>query len=257
MAAEVPLVEYFIEICSPSVTCLSGRPKVGKSLLAEEMALAISTGGKVLGFQAKLARVFYLALEDAIARLQDRFKMGAQPDPNLALPSPGHPLPTRACSCSRSKVDEGYQVIFIDTFNRVNGKGDQMDHNEMTQVFAALQQMALAHNAAIVVVDHHRKAARNSADSDPIDDILGSTAKASVLDCALGLYRKHNSNDAILKVVGRDLATPNTTGVGRRAIHLETQGGAQAGVQARAQRARKHAYPYLRSPARQRNSGSA
>ena len=74
----------------------------------------------------------------------------------------------------------------------------------MTQIYAALQQLALRHGIAIVVVDHHRKSARNVAESDPIDDIFGSTAKASVVDCAIGLYRKHNSPDAILKLVGRD-----------------------------------------------------
>ena len=101
-------------------------------------------------------------------------------------------------------VDGSYQVIIIDTFSRVSGRADQMDPNEMTAIFAALQQMALKHNIAIVVVDHHRKSARQAVDGDPIDDIFGSTAKASVLDCATGLYRKHNSNDAVLKLVGRD-----------------------------------------------------
>ena len=69
---------------------------------------------------------------------------------------------------------------------------------------AALQRLAAEHQAAILLIDHHRKSARTSLDADPIDDILGSTAKAGVVDCAMGLYRRHNQNEARLKLSGRD-----------------------------------------------------
>ena len=207
LAAELPVVEYFVEyLLRVGVTGISGRPKVGKSWLVEDMALALSSGGKVLGFQAREVHVLYLAMEDSPGRLQNRFiKMGAQPNRNLRIAFGWKSFCDGGMQDLETAVVEGgYQVIIIDTFSRVSGRADQMDPNEMTAIFAALQQMALKHNIAIVVVDHHRKAARQAVDGDPIDDIFGSTAKASVLDCAIGLYRKHNSNDAVLKLVGRD-----------------------------------------------------
>ena len=95
-------------------------------------------------------------------------------------------------------------VVIIDTFSRILGRGDQMDQQEMTQTMASLQRLALDHEAAILLVDHHRKSARTSPDADPIDDIMGSTAKAGVVDCAMGLYRRHNQDEATLKLCGRD-----------------------------------------------------
>ena len=207
LAAQIPPIEFFIEqILYVGVTNLSGRPKVGKSWLAASMALALSTGGNVLGFRARLVKVLYLALEDSAGRIQDRFrKLQAQANRNLHVALGWRALNDGGLEAiDTAVVRERYQVVFIDTFSRVNGRADQMDPNEMTQIYAALQQLALRHGIAIVVVDHHRKSARNLAESDPIDDIFGSTAKASVVDCAIGLYCKHNSTDAVLKLVGRD-----------------------------------------------------
>ena len=95
-------------------------------------------------------------------------------------------------------------MAVIDTFSRACGRADQNDSADMTMIMGALQRMALDHHAAILLVDHHRKSARTSPDTDPIDDIIGSTAKAGVVDCALGLYRRHNEAEGLLKLSGRD-----------------------------------------------------
>ena len=229
LAAQLPPVEFFIEqVLCMGVTSISGRPKVGKSWLAEAMALALSTGGKFLGFRSRQVCVLYLATEDSPGRLQNRFqKMGAAPNENFHVAFGWRALDAGGLEDLEAAVVRlRCQVVVIDTFSRVNGRADQMDPNEMTQVYAALQGLALRHNLAIVVVDHHRKTARNPVESDPIDDILGSTAKAGVLDCAIGLYRKHNSTDAVLKLVGRDFGDAEyTLELGRRPVHVEAQRG--------------------------------
>ena len=207
LSITVEPLQYLVDqLIPPGFTSGSGRPKVGKSILYLQVALAVSTGGQVLGFQARQARVLYLALEDSLARLQDRLhKMGASPNANLDFALAWSPFSEDGLDRLDEQIAaKGYGLVVIDTFSRINGRADQMDPNEMTQIYAALQQMAIRHNAAIIMVDHHRKTARNAVDNDPIDDIFGSTAKAGVLDCAMGLYRKHNSNDAVLKLVGRD-----------------------------------------------------
>src|SRR5690606_17770014 len=58
-------------------------------------------------------------------------------------------------------------------------------------------------DVSILLVDHHRKS--NGFESNPIDDILGATAKAGVADAALGLYREQGKHGATLKVTGRDM----------------------------------------------------
>src|SRR5216684_758457 len=51
---------------------LAAPPKIGKSWLALQIALAVGGGGKVLGQQAEQGGVLVLALEDSDRRLQSR-----------------------------------------------------------------------------------------------------------------------------------------------------------------------------------------
>ena len=104
----------------------------------------------------------------------------------------------------RAIFEQGYKLVIADTLSRAVGNADQMDPAEMTHMLGALQRLASDHQAALVLVDHHCKTARVSLDTDPIDDILGATAKAGVVDCAIGLYRRHNEDTATLKLCGRD-----------------------------------------------------
>ena len=103
------------------------------------------------------------------------------------------------------EIGNGYSVVIVDTFSRVNGRADQMDATAMTLAMSQLHHIAAHEDVALLLVDHHRKSASMAMDSDPIDDIFGSTAKAGVVDVALGLYRKHGTPDATLKVTGRDV----------------------------------------------------
>ena len=226
---------------------LAGRPKVGKSLLANQIAVAIDAGCEVLGRAVRQSPVFYLALEDSPSRLSARLKKLIQAR-GIAIPPPAGGLNTvldasiddqtcgigysvgsaAAANSSTGSIGsskfvigcrllgeggleqiesvfaEGFGVAVIDTFSRACGRADQNDSADMTMLMGALQRMALDHHAAILLVDHHRKSARTSPDTDPIDDIMGSTAKAGVVDCALGLYRRHNEAEGLLKLSGRD-----------------------------------------------------
>jgi hypothetical protein len=95
------------------------------------------------------------------------------------------------------------RLIVIDTFARVAGRADQQDVGEMTAILANLQRAALDHDLALLCIDHHRKPA--GMEANPIDDILGSTAKSAVADAAWGLYREQGAHAATLRVTGRDL----------------------------------------------------
>src|SRR5579871_5682190 len=57
----------------PGLTVLAGKPKLGKSWLALAIAVAVATGGVVLGArQCARGAVLYAALEDPARRLRDR-----------------------------------------------------------------------------------------------------------------------------------------------------------------------------------------
>ncbi len=53
--------------------------------------------------------------------------------------------------------------------------------------------------------DEGDRAKRRQDNADPIDDVFGSTAKAGVADASLGLYRERGSQEAKLKLDGRDI----------------------------------------------------
>jgi hypothetical protein len=79
-----------------------------------------------------------------------------------------------------------------------------MEERDMKALGGDVQSFALAQGISILFIDHHRKGATH-AFADPIDDILGSTAKAAVADEAMGLYRDQGKHTATLKVTGRDV----------------------------------------------------
>jgi hypothetical protein len=216
--ADFPPPQFLVPGLIPvGLTYMAGRPKAGKSFLALLIALAADSGGEVLGIQVPQTRVFYLALEDTPFRLADRIKKicgWRAEDHTTVLPIGGEGVFATECAAFgeggtafvRWLFEHGYKIVFVDTLSRALGSADQMDPAEMTKLLGALQRLAAEHEAALVLVDHHRKSARTAIDTDPIDDILGSTAKGGVADCALGLYRRHNEDTATLKLVGRDFA---------------------------------------------------
>ena len=97
----------------------------------------------------------------------------------------------------------GYGLVIIDTLSRAAGMADQMDIAQMTGLLGPLQRIAQERNMTILVIDHHRKSSGFA--ENPIDDIMGSTAKSAICDAALGLYKQQGKRGATLMLTGRDL----------------------------------------------------
>ena len=185
---------------------VSGRPKIGKSYLVMQVSGAVATGGVVFGKRVARGRVFYLGLEDTPRRLRDRLQqMGIPRDADITFATDWAPFSLGGAKDLLQEIGNGYTVVVVDTFSRAIGRADQMDATAMTLAMSQLHHIAAHEDVALLLVDHHRKSASMAIDSDPIDDIFGSTAKAGVVDVALGLYRKHGSPDATLKITGRDV----------------------------------------------------
>ena len=184
---------------------LAGRPKVGKSWLALQVAGAVGTGGMAFDRQVTGGRVLFLALEDSPRRLQKRLE--AQHIPATAavtFETSWRTFPDGGLADLQDEIEAGrYNLVILDTLSRLLGGADQADVAEMTVIVGNLQRIAQLHDLAILAIDHHRKA--SGMMSSPIDDILGSTAKAAVADAALGLFREQGRHGATLKVTGRDL----------------------------------------------------
>lgn len=189
---------------------LAGRPKLGKSWLSLQMAVAVGTGGIVLGRKVNQGKVLYLALEDNPRRLQDRLNKqkslkAAAVDFHFEWPAlvekRGDARGTTTLMQAIST--QGYNLVVIDTISRALGHADQLDQADMNVAFGALQRMAIERDICLLLVDHHRKSAGGVG--DVIDDVMGATSKVGVADAAIGIYRERGQSNATLKVSGRDV----------------------------------------------------
>ncbi len=207
MALDIqPPVEVVPGLLYEGLNFLGGRPKLGKSWLALQVALAVGTGGKVFGRDVTPGRVLYLALEDSEARLKTR--MAAQNWPAIDTICFETIWPTLAQGGldALAAVMEAtpYRLLVVDTASRLlGGNIDQLDPGATNDAFGAIQQLALTYHAAALVLDHHRKP--NAFQPDPVDDLLGSTGKAAPADTVMGLYRQRGKAEATLMLTGRDL----------------------------------------------------
>ena len=71
-----PLIDHFLP--GKGLYLLCGSAKVGKSWMALQIALCISTGMNLWNYDTKKKEVLYLCLEDGEKRLQDRLFSIAQ-----------------------------------------------------------------------------------------------------------------------------------------------------------------------------------
>lgn len=192
-------------ILSAGLAFLAGRPKVGKSWLALQVAVAVGTGGRVLEESVEQGPVLFLALEDNPRRVQDRvvrLGMPSTADIDFVFSFP-HLAEGGAAALQVRLELRSYRLVVVDTLSRVAGGLDQQDVGEMTGVLGGLQRAAFERNVAILLVDHHRKNA--GFVEDVVDDVLGSTAKSAVADVVVGLFRKRGQRDVVLRAAGRDM----------------------------------------------------
>ena len=225
IGAEIPEPVWAVPNMLPiGLTIFGGRPKVGKSWLALQLAQAVGTGGVFLGREVKKRKVLYLALEDYARRLKDRAVKQKWTDKDawvdVVLPDDAAailPLNKKGTALRAAIEAGGYELIIIDTLSRALD-GDQNDMATMTKALAPLQTFAASHGCCIVVIDHFNKALganpHNGAamvdtdpDSiDPIQNLGGSTGKPGTADSIWGLYRRTKAGSAILALTGRDVA---------------------------------------------------
>lgn len=206
LAAQFPEPKWIVPgLITTGLTILAGRPKLGKSWLALQMAVGVGAGGQVLGRAVEQGKVLYLALEDNERRIQDRLrKQHASIHAQLDFHFEWSYLTEGGAADLITAVDQhGYNLVIVDTISRALGKTDQMDQADMNVALGSLQRLAISREIALLLVDHHRKSASDVG--DVIDDVMGATSKASVADAALGLYRKRGEKTATLRVTGRDI----------------------------------------------------
>jgi hypothetical protein len=187
------------------LSILAGRPKVGKSWLALELALGAALCEKVLGnIVPDAGDVIYCALEDTLPRLQRRIKK---------LLWPGRPewpdrlfLATQWRRLDDGGVDdlsewadecEAPKLVILDTLAGVRPDRSSRDttYDGDYKALVQLQKLANERHFACIVLHHTRKMEAE----DPIDTVSGTLGLAGCADTVLVLQPKS------LYVRGRDV----------------------------------------------------
>jgi RecA-family ATPase len=190
------------------LTLVAGRPKVGKSWFALQIALALAFGERALGrFRvATPGKVTYLALEESQQRTNRRLRtILGKSDPrlqNIHLLYEIQPLMTGgAAQLDAFLTANPSELVIIDTLlafvSAHSGRRDVLrgDYAEVN----VLRQLAEKHGNAILAVAHSRKAA-----GDMVDSIIGTSGTTAACDSVWRLQRM-NTGEASLEVKGREL----------------------------------------------------
>ena len=189
---------------------LSGRPKIGKSWLALQLFRSMTTGEAFLGQKVTPVPSLYIALEDSARRLKTRMMAQNWPMSSKIVDFLfGTDFREQVGLLDRGGLEvfkrlllaHGYRLVVVDTLSRALG-ADQRDEGEITWALGPLQEFAMQQEVCILLIDHHRKPSGLSP--SPVDDILGSTAKAGVPDVIWGIYREQGKQVATLEIVGRE-----------------------------------------------------
>jgi hypothetical protein len=206
--ARFPRPKWIVpELLPTGLASLAGRPKVGKSWLALQLAAAVAWGGRFLDQDVEHGPVLFIALEDPPRRLRERLRrLRVERGAPIQFYTEWPPLNPGAGGLEELHgclAEWQPRLVVIDTLARSFGRRIEWNSvSEATAALAGLQVVALEHDCCVLAVDHHRKP---GALPDVIDGILGSTGKAAVIDTAWGLYKDRGRRGATLKVTGRDI----------------------------------------------------
>jgi hypothetical protein len=214
LTAEFEPIRWVVpSLLAEGLCVFGGRPKARKSWMALQLAIAKAAGGVFLGQRLQPGPVLYLALEDGARRLQDRLHDLECPTnvDGLTFMCGMPPIGKGGLEYVTALMDETEaEVVVIDTLSRAMdrgvGQGADQDRNaDMTAVLNPFQRLALERGIGLMVIDHLKKRGEGLEVKDPVEGILGSTAKTGVADTIWGLYRRRGETVGTLSVIGRDV----------------------------------------------------
>lgn len=161
---------------------LAGRPKAGKSLLAEHLAYEI----------AKEHRLLFLALEYNLRLADHRFKRHMQNetvDQNFRFLAEGD-IPRfdqgGAEQLEEHLIEFNPALVVIDTIGKFKRPGETKGYEGETLAMSEVRLLANKFDADLLVIHHTRKRLIND-EADIFDQILGSTGLSAVPDTLMVL----------------------------------------------------------------------
>lgn len=202
-----------MDLLPEGLAIIAGKPKVGKSWLALNIALAVSLGGRVLGkIEVERREVLYLALEDTERRIRRRL--------DILKAVPSKKLFVRCAWRMGDKALEDLRIwlschtecglVIIDTMGRIREPTSELSYLQDIDFIGKLKRIAdglslsdgrTVRSLTILMIHHCRKADA----TDFLDLVSGTSGIAGSADTIWVLQRARGTADAILSVTGRDI----------------------------------------------------
>jgi len=217
------------DLVPEGVSILVGAPKLGKSWLTLQAAIAISSRSPLWAGREpeEGGEVLMLALEDNDRRMKARLAKLMQgrtdyDEAGVSATSIGTPVPPDVSRIHYAtewpRADEGgvdeldrwlsehpqCRLVVIDTlakFRTANPARNKTAYQIDYEVGDSLRPIVNKHRVAIVLVHHTRK----QASEDVLDTISGTQGLSGSVDALLILRRERGAGDGALFVVGRDI----------------------------------------------------
>jgi RecA-family ATPase len=203
-----PLVTYNDRaVLHEGMSLLAAKPKMGKSMLALNIALAVSSGGTALGYgEAREGSVLYLDLDGSERDAQERLKAMC---PASSLPTALHiahpdghvPKLNEEGHDHLKYFAERYDLIVVDTVKRLRPRtdGERSAYDTDYEFLHPIARIGRQHDASILAIHHLNKAQRG----DPLDKVSGSTGLTAAPETVMVLEGDRESEEAELVVQSR------------------------------------------------------
>lgn len=197
------IISWLVDDILPTggFSILVAKPKVGKSTLGRNLALAIARGVSFLGRPTLRGPVIYYALEEKRAEVRRHFKdMGATGDEEIYTYAGGAPV-----DALKHIFNIATQIkpalIIIDPLFRLARVRDGNDYAQVTQALEPILRLARETGAHVLCIHHASKGERTGGDG-----VLGSTAILGSVDTSLFMkrYEKYRTIQTIQRY-GNDL----------------------------------------------------
>lgn len=165
----------------------AAKPKVGKSTLARNLAVAVTRGEPFFGRATAKGKVIYLCLEEKRAEVAAHFRRMGADGPDILIHT-GR-APDDALAALRAAIEQ-YEpsLIIIDPLSRFVRVRDFNDYAEVARGLEPLVDLARATGCHILCVHHCGKGEREGGDA-----LLGSTALFAAVDTAMMMKRREST----------------------------------------------------------------
>ncbi len=213
MAKQFAPINFVVPgLLAEGATLFGGKPKIGKSWMAYDFALAIASGRPVFGsIPITQGDVLYLALEDSERRLKSRLlKKGIRDAPERLTLVTEWPSLDNGCIAEMEAWADSVErpsLAIVDVLKMVRGatRGNESIYDADYRALSGLATFARNRGIAVLIVHHTRKM---EAD-DPLESLSGTNGLTGAEDTVMVLKRDNGT-----------LGTHGTGGVSSRELDL-------------------------------------